>query len=53
MGGRVFDLAALIVGGVIVAGLIMPKNNQGLRILINGVQGLWSSSINGLLGQTS
>jgi hypothetical protein len=50
---RLFDFGALIVGGVIVAGLIMPKNNTGLRILINGVQGLWSSSINGLLGSTS
>lgn len=51
MGGRVFDLAALIVGGVILADLI--KNYTGTKTLIDGVQGLWGQSLNGLLGQTS
>jgi hypothetical protein len=48
---RTFDLAGLIVGGVIVAGLV--KNYTGTKVLINGIQGLWTVSINGLLGQTS
>lgn len=50
MVNRTFDLAGLIVGGVIVAGLV--KNWQGTKVLINGIQGLWQGSINGLLGQT-
>jgi predicted membrane chloride channel (bestrophin family) len=52
MGSRVFDLAGLIVVGVIVANLLLPRNNAGLKTVINGVQGIWGQSINGLLGQT-
>lgn len=48
---RVFDLAGLIVGGVIVAGLVV--NYKGTAVLINGIQGLWTTSVNGLLGKTS
>lgn len=50
MGNRVFDLAGLIVFGVIVAGLV--RNWQGTKVLINGVQSIWQGSLNGLLGQT-
>lgn len=52
MVNKTFDLAGLIVGGVIVAGLIMPKNVPGTKALINGLTGLWQTSVNGLLGQT-
>ena len=48
---RTFDLAGLIVGGVIVAGLV--RNWTGTKVLINGVTDFWKVSINGLLGQTS
>lgn len=51
MVNRTFDLAGLIVGGVIVAGLV--RNWQGTKVLINGVTELWKVSVNGLLGQAS
>lgn len=51
MVNKTFDLAGLIVAGVIVAGLV--KNFQGTQVLINGISGLWKTSINGLLGSTS
>jgi hypothetical protein len=47
---RAFDLAGLIVGGVILAGLLV--NREGTRVLINGGTRLWQVSINGLLGQS-
>ncbi len=48
---RGFDLAGLIVGGVIVAGLV--RNWTGTKVLINGITDFWKVSVNGLLGQTS
>lgn len=51
MGGRIIDLVALVMGGVMLADLV--KNAAGTKTLINGVQGLYSSSVNGLLGKTS
>jgi hypothetical protein len=51
MVNRTFDLAGLIVGGVIVAGLV--KNWQGTKVLVEGITGWWKVSINGLLGATS
>jgi hypothetical protein len=49
MGNRVFNLAGLIVIGVIVAALV--ANPTGTGTLITGVTGLWSTSVNGLLGK--
>lgn len=51
MGNRLFDLAGVIVGGVILAGLV--RNWTGTKVLINGVTDWWKVSVNGLLGQTS
>lgn len=51
MGNRIFNLAALIAGGVILADLI--ANAQGTTALFNGVGGLWKVSVNGLLGKSS
>jgi hypothetical protein len=48
---RGFDLAGVIVGGLIVAGLV--RNWTGTKVLINGVTDWWKVSVNGLLGQTS
>lgn len=47
------NLAVLIVFGVMLAGMIMPKNVPGTTALFNGMGNLWKMSINGLLGQTS
>lgn len=49
MGNRIFNLAALIVVGVIIANLV--ANSKGTSTLINGVTGLWGTSVNGLLGK--
>ncbi len=51
MGNRIANLAALIVLGVIVANLVV--NYKGTQVLVNGVTGLWGTSVNGLLGKTS
>lgn len=49
MGGRIFDLAAMIAAGVMLADLV--RNSQGTSVLIDGIQNLWGQSINGMLGQ--
>lgn len=51
MGQRIVNLAVVIVGGVMLADVI--ANPAGTKALFNGVGGLWSTSINGLLGKTS
>jgi len=51
MVNRTFDLAGLVVAGVIVAGLV--RNWTGTKVLINGVTDWWKVSVNGLLGQPS
>lgn len=51
MGSRIIDLVALIMGGVMLADLVAHRD--GTTALINGVQGLYSTSVNGLLGQPS
>lgn len=48
MASRLFSLGALIVGGIIVADiLIHPK---GTTAASNGINKLWGTSVNGLLG---
>lgn len=49
--GQLFNLAALIVSGVILADMIIHAS--GTTAFFNGVGNLWHISINGLLGQTS
>ena len=46
---RIFSLAALIIGGVIVADIL--THPQGTAAASAGVTKLWGSSINGLLGR--
>jgi hypothetical protein len=50
MGGRIIDLVALVFAGVMLADLV--KNYTGTKVLIDGLTGMYSTSINGLLGQT-
>lgn len=47
----ILNLAVVIVGGVMLADLV--ANNTGTTALFNGIGGLWSMSINGLLGKSS
>ncbi len=47
---RFFDILTLIVGGVILADLV-SHGTQTVGIL-KGVNGLWSTSVNGMLGKT-
>jgi hypothetical protein len=49
MSSRIFSLAALIIGGVIVADIL--THPQGTAAASAGVTKLWGSSINGLLGK--
>jgi len=47
----IIGLATLIIGGVIVADIL--THPAGTAAASTGVGNLWSSSLNGLLGQTS
>lgn len=49
MGNRIINLAALIAMGVVVANLV--ANPKGTATLINGITGLWQTSVNGLLAK--
>ena len=46
---RFFDILTLIIGGVILADLV-THGTQTVGIL-TGVNGLWSTSVNGMLGK--
>jgi len=48
---KFFSLAALIVGGIIVADVL--THPQGTAAASNGINTLWRSSVNGLLGKTA
>jgi hypothetical protein len=48
----VFNLAALIVMGVMLADLVIPSHVGGTNALFSGIGNLWKTSVNGLLGQT-
>jgi len=47
------NLAVLIVMGVMLADLVLPSHVGGTNALFNGIGGLWKTSVNGLLGQSS
>lgn len=49
----VLNLAVLIIMGVMLADLVLPSHVGGTNALFNGIGGLWKTSINGLLGQSS
>lgn len=48
MSSSVFSLAALIVGGVIIADIL--THPAGTSAAASGISSLWSASIGGLLG---
>ena len=47
----ILSIAALVVGGVIVADIL--THPSGTAAASNGLLGLWSKSLNGLLGSTT
>lgn len=47
----IWDLALIIVGGVIVADLVSSRSTQGTMVIINGITDFWNSSVRGMLGQ--
>lgn len=47
----ILNLATVIVGGVMLADLV--ANSDGTNALFTGIGGLWTTSINGLLGKAS
>lgn len=47
----VLNLAVIVAGGVMLADLVI--HSQGTTALFNGLGGLWKTSVNGMLGQTS
>lgn len=49
--GKFVNILTLIIGGVILADLV-SHGTQTVGIL-KGVNGLWTSSVNGMLGKTS
>ncbi|MHB8437402.1 MAG: hypothetical protein ACYDC0_16315 [Acidimicrobiales bacterium] len=46
---KFWNIAVIIVGGVIVADAV--ANPKGTGTLFKGINGFWSNSIGGLLGQ--
>jgi len=47
----IIGLATLVIGGVIVADIL--SHPAGTAAASSGVTKIWSSSLNGLLGQTT
>lgn len=50
MGQKIINLFVIVAVGVMLADLV--GNANGTTALFNGLGGLWSSSINGMLGKT-
>lgn len=49
MAGQIFNLLVIVAAGVMLADLV--ANPKGTGTIINGLQGLWSTSVNGMLGK--
>lgn len=47
----VVNLLVIVAIGVILADMI--KNFNGTKALFQGVSGMWTTSVNGMLGKTS
>ena len=48
---RAAAIITLIIGGIIFANLI--AHSSGTQALFGGIETLWSTTVNGLLGKTS
>lgn len=51
VGARIINLAVIVAGGVMLADMI--ANASGTKALFDGVGGLWTTSVNGMLGKAS
>lgn len=51
MGEKVISLAVIVAFGVMLANMV--ANPTGTGAVFNGIGGLWSTSVNGMLGKTS
>jgi hypothetical protein len=49
--GNVINLLIILAFGVILAELVTKA--QGTQTLINGIAGMWQTSVNGMLGNTT
>lgn len=48
---RVFDLATIVIVGIIIATLASNANTGGTGTLLCGVTYFWQAAVNGMLGQ--
>jgi hypothetical protein len=51
MGQKIINVFVIIAVGVMLADLV--HNANGTTALFNGLGGLWSTGVNGMLGSTS
>lgn len=51
MGGQVVNLLVIVAVGVILADMI--AHASGTNALFKGVSGMWTTSVNGMLGKPS
>jgi len=51
MGQKLISLAVIVAGGVMLADLV--THSTGTTALFNGLGGLWATSVQGMLGNTT
>lgn len=51
MGAKIAGIAVLVLAGAMLADLV--ANPAGTKTLIDGIGGLWKTSVNGVLGKSS
>jgi len=49
MGGQILNLLVIVAAGVILADLVAHVG--GTNALFSGIGGIWTTSVNGMLGQ--
>jgi hypothetical protein len=50
MGQKIINIFVIVAFGVMLADLV--GNSNGTTALFNGLGGLWSTSVNGMLGKS-
>lgn len=53
MGNRVLNVAVIALVLIGIADLVIPSHVAGTNALVNGITGLWKTTVNGTLGATS
>lgn len=49
MAGQIFNILVIVAAGVMLADLV--ANPKGTGTIITGITGLWTTSVNGMLGK--